>query len=72
MISRVVEKGMEGGSLGGAIIKWKGPGRCDKRMEGGSLGGASKWKGPGRCDKRMEGGCLVTRRAGGARGGGAS
>ena len=25
---------MERGSLGGAISKWKGPGRCDKRMEG--------------------------------------
>ena len=40
---------MEGGSLGDAISKWKGPGWCDKRIEGRSLGGAiSKWKGPGR------------------------
>ena len=54
-----------GGGLGGAISKWKGPGRCYKQMEGAwavlqangrGLGGAiSKWKGPGRCDKQMEG-----------------
>ena len=28
---------MEGRSLGGAMSKGKGPGRCDKRMEGGAV-----------------------------------
>ena len=49
-----------GRGLGGAISKWKGAGRCDKRLEGGSLGGAiSKGKGPGRCYKQMEGAWAV-------------
>ena len=41
---------MEGGRLGGAISKWKGPGRCDKQMEGGE---------PGQCNKQMEGAWAV-------------
>ena len=45
---------MEGGSLGGAKSKWKGPGLCDQRTERGSLGGAIS-----RCYKQKEGAWAV-------------